>query len=186
MSYVVTYTGRIVDLANPSPEQIHIDDISHALSQVNRYTGHTRVPYSVGYHTLLCHLEAVRRGESNRILLLLLMHDFSEYVLNDLSRPLKDLLPEYMVLEDNMMTTIYEAFNVSPPTVDELTVVKFYDNKLLSNEIGHYMASPELYSIKVNNDVFFIDNISPKVVAKELKDAFLRTLEIYHKEKEVV
>jgi uncharacterized protein len=48
--YVVTVTGRVVHLLNPSVDEIDIYDIAHALSQICRYTGHTSEFYSVAQH----------------------------------------------------------------------------------------------------------------------------------------
>lgn len=178
MSWVATYTGQVVDLANPQPESIKIEDIAHALSQICRYTGHTKEFYSVGYHTLLAYETAKKHGFDDRILLLILMHDFSEYVLNDISRPLKDLLPEYVILENRMMDCIYKAFDVEPPSDFEKEIVKNYDNFLLSNEIYRYMSKPELYNVPAFQVIRF-ENISNESVAQALEIEFKWVLAKY-------
>ena len=178
MSWVATYTGQVVDLVNPQPESIKIEDIAHALSQICRYTGHTKEFYSVGYHTLLAYDLARKHGHSDRVLLLILMHDFSEYVLGDVSRPLKDLLPEYKVLEEKMMDCIYRAFDVAPPDMWENAIIKYYDNALLACEVYEYMANPELYGVGITDNVEFIKP-SDNAVSTGLKSEFEIVLSRY-------
>lgn len=180
MSWVATYTGEVVDLVNPQPESIKIEDIAHALSQICRYTGHTRFHYSVGYHTLLAYELAEEHGHSDRILLLILMHDFSEYVLGDVSRPLKELLPEYKILEERMMDCIYKAFDVEPPDFYEEYTVKQYDNFLLASEVHELMAKPELYEVTVSDPVS-IYTPNNTVVSYNLKKEFNSVLSRYKK-----
>ena len=48
-----TYTGGTFDILNPRVEDVRIEDIAHALSQQCRFTGHTRLFYSVAQHSFL-------------------------------------------------------------------------------------------------------------------------------------
>jgi len=50
-----TVTGRMVDIINPTPDQININDIAWGLSRIPRFAGHTitSVPYNVAQHSLL-------------------------------------------------------------------------------------------------------------------------------------
>jgi len=41
------------DILNPTPDMINIEDIAHAGSQMNRFTGHCRFPYPVTQHERL-------------------------------------------------------------------------------------------------------------------------------------
>lgn len=109
-SVMQSYTGKLIDLANFTPEDVRLPDIAHALSQINRYTGHTIRPYSVAEHCVtvsrLCQPEHALWG---------LMHDASEAYLGDVSRPLKSLLPDYRVLEQGVQRIIAQAFHLPWP-----------------------------------------------------------------------
>jgi hypothetical protein len=50
-----TVSGLIIDLADPKPEDIRVDDIAWSLSRQSRYAGHTmsRIPYTVAQHTVM-------------------------------------------------------------------------------------------------------------------------------------
>lgn len=49
--WIETYTGRKFYLLHPRPEDVDITDIAHALSNQCRYTGHTRMFYSIAEHS---------------------------------------------------------------------------------------------------------------------------------------
>lgn len=84
--YTGTYTGRKVYVLNPNPETLVIEDISHALAMLCRYTGHTKKFYSVAEHSvLLSHVVSKKNAKWA------LMHDASEAYFGDLARPVKQL-----------------------------------------------------------------------------------------------
>jgi hypothetical protein len=105
-----TFTGKLVDLANFTEADVRLPDIAHALSLINRYTGHTTAPYSVAQHSVmvshLCRPEDAAWG---------LLHDASEAYLGDVARPLKALLPDYVELEHHVQRTIGKHFGLSWP-----------------------------------------------------------------------
>lgn len=104
---MTTYLGNKVDLINPSPETIDIQDIAHHLSMVNRYTGASRYPYSVAQHSyLMSHMVS----EENA--LAALMHDATEAYLGDISSPLKHLLPDYRAVEDRFWGVIANKYGL--------------------------------------------------------------------------
>jgi uncharacterized protein len=49
-----TYTGLYINVFNPKPEMIEIEDIAHALSFQCRFGGHLPKFYSVAQHSLNC------------------------------------------------------------------------------------------------------------------------------------
>src|SRR5712672_2100018 len=80
-------SGRRLDLLDPSPLDIEIEDIAHGLARVARWNGQTigTSIFSVAQHTLLVE-EVVRRqnGATDRRLgLAVLLHDAPEYVIGD-------------------------------------------------------------------------------------------------------
>ncbi len=80
-----TYSGKLVDPFNLSPDDILIEDIAHSLSQQCRFTGHTRFFYSVGEHCLL----VSNLLPNPRTRLGGLMHEGGEPYLGDMAGPTK-------------------------------------------------------------------------------------------------
>lgn len=89
---ISTFTNNRIDPTDPSPEDIHIEDIAHALSMMTRANGHFKTFYSVAQHSINCANEAAARGCSKRIQLACLLHDASEAYLSDITRPVKKQL----------------------------------------------------------------------------------------------
>lgn len=125
-----TYTGRVIDIANPDPALVSIIDIAHHLSLENRFGGATTVGYSVAEHSVRV---ARRFGMEHRgRRLQALMHDAPEYVLKDLPRPLKAVLGAvYADLEAKWWAAIVQGLRLP---FDTLRDVEFADNELLWTE----------------------------------------------------
>ena len=109
-----TYTGRYIDPLNPTPEDIHIEDIAHALSHQCRFGGHTTLFYSVAEHSL----DVLSRVNADRLAALL--HDASEAYLLDIPSPVKYRLPGYREAEDRLMAVIAEKFGFHWPLSAEV------------------------------------------------------------------
>lgn len=105
--WIETFTGRRFYFLHPSPEDICIEDIAHALSMICRFTGHTTNFYSVAQHSLL-----VSRWVSKNYALVGLMHDAQEAYLGDISHPLKKILPDYRHIEEEIASAIRQKFNL--------------------------------------------------------------------------
>ena len=110
MDYITTYNGEDFDPVNPDTNKIKIEDIAHALSLICRANGHSKHFYSVAQHCINCANEAKARGLSARIQLACLFHDGSEAYISDITRPVKQHLPEYLEIEKNLQSKIYEKF----------------------------------------------------------------------------
>ena len=85
-------SGRRLDLLDPTPMDIEIDDIAHGLAFVARWNGQTRGdwPYSVAEHSLLVEALFLRlTATSPRWQLAALLHDAPEYVIGDMISPVK-------------------------------------------------------------------------------------------------
>lgn len=113
--WIQTHSGAAVDPLNPDPSTLNIDDITHALSNVNRFTGHTRKPYSVALHSLtvarLMHL----RGGSRAAQLWALMHDATEAYLSDIAAPIKQspIFDGYRLAEMKLASVIRARFGIN-------------------------------------------------------------------------
>jgi 5'-deoxynucleotidase YfbR-like HD superfamily hydrolase len=116
-------SGRRLDLLDPTPMDIEIEDIAHGLAFVARWNGQTRgdFAYSVAEHSLL--VEALfRRLESSapaKWCLAALLHDAPEYVIGDMISPVKSAVgPGYSALDDRLLTAIHLRFGL-PATIPQ-------------------------------------------------------------------
>ena len=120
-------SGRRLDLLNPSPLDIEIEDIAHGLSFLSRWNGQTvgDFPLSVAYHSLLVEEIFSRRNNSCEIWkLVALLHDASEYVIGDMISPVKSKIgPKYEKLEGEILRAIHIKFGL-PTSVPENIRVK--------------------------------------------------------------
>jgi 5'-deoxynucleotidase YfbR-like HD superfamily hydrolase len=111
LPYIETYMGLRLYYNNITPESISIFDIAHALSQICRFTGHTKEFYSVAQHSVLvCEAqETVREQRAG------LLHDASEAYVNDLPSPMKSCinLGDYKLLENQVHAAINTKFMVN-------------------------------------------------------------------------
>ena len=86
-------SGRRLDLLDPTPMDIEVEDIAHGLAFVARWNGQTRGdwPYSVAEHSLLVEEIFGRQnpGLPVKWRLAALLHDAPEYVIGDMISPVK-------------------------------------------------------------------------------------------------
>lgn len=142
-SCITTYTKVHFSPLNPSPENIKIEDIAHALSLMTRANGHFKRFYSVAQHSINCALEARAMGYDANIQLACLLHDASEAYLSDITRPVKQSLPAYKKIENKLQGVIHESFGIEL-TGDEWEIVKEIDDTIL------YFEFVELMDERVN------------------------------------
>jgi len=127
-STIRTFKGHYVDVFNPDPETIDIEDIAHGLSNTCRFGGHTYVFYSVAQHS-----STVARHElmPEDLKLTALLHDATEAYMCDLPRPIKRHLPSYKEAEEKLMQVIANKFHLEFPFPKE---IKAIDNLTLELE----------------------------------------------------
>lgn len=109
-NYIRTFTGRKFWPLQPRQDDLDINDIAHALSNICRFTGHTRLFYSVAEHS-------VRVAEilPPDLRLWGLLHDASEAYLCDLASPVKKQCAGYAEAEGKLEFEIATAFGLSWP-----------------------------------------------------------------------
>lgn len=110
-------SGRRLDLLDPSPFDIEIEDIAHGLAFVARWNGQTtgEHPYSVAEHSLLVEAIFAERnpGIASRWRLAALLHDAPEYVLGDMISPVKSAIgPQYRELDTRLAAAIHHRFGL--------------------------------------------------------------------------
>ena len=110
-------SGRRLDLLDPTPVDIEIEDIAHGLAFVARWNGQTMGdwPYSVAEHSLLVeeiYTRTTPRAEP-RWQLAALLHDAPEYVIGDMISPVKDAVgPDYGALDARLTAAIHIRFGL--------------------------------------------------------------------------
>lgn len=126
-------SGRRLDLLDPSPLDVEIEDIAHGLARVARWNGQTAGAhaFSVAQHSLL--VEAIATATTPRLSaderLIVLLHDAPEYVVGDLISPFKAVLGgDYKAVEARLLSAIHRRFGLPPVTPPALhTAVKKAD-----------------------------------------------------------
>lgn len=121
-------SGRRLDLLDPSPLDIEIEDIAHGLARVARWNGQTSGPaaFSVAQHSLLVEQIAgeLQPGSSAADRMAVLLHDAAEYVIGDLITPFKTAVgDDYKILEKRLMTAIRLRFGLTGQEAAELTAL---------------------------------------------------------------
>ncbi len=110
-------SGRRLDLLDPTPVDIEIEDIAHGLAFVARWNGQTMGdwPYSVAEHSLLVEAIFTRMSPrpEPRWQLAALLHDAPEYVIGDMISPVKDAVgPAYGALDARLSVAIHVRFGL--------------------------------------------------------------------------
>jgi hypothetical protein len=121
-------SGRRLDLLDPSPLDIEIEDIAHGLARVARWNGQTigDHAFSVAQHSVVVEEIAahIRPGLPARWRLAALLHDAPEYVIGDMISPFKAALGlDYHIFEERLETAIHVRFGLParvPPEIKAL------------------------------------------------------------------
>ncbi|HWE16056.1 MAG TPA: HD family hydrolase [Hyphomicrobiaceae bacterium] len=112
-------SGRRLDLLDPSPLDIEIEDIAHGLARVARWNGQTLGDhaFSVAQHALIVTdvAAALAPAPERRWLLAALLHDAPEYVIGDLISPFKAAVGlDYKAFEIRLLEAIHRRFGLPP------------------------------------------------------------------------
>jgi 5'-deoxynucleotidase YfbR-like HD superfamily hydrolase len=110
-------SGRRLDLLDPSPDDIDIEDIAHGLARVARWNGQTvgNWAFSVAQHALLVEeiAAALQPDLAPRWRLAALLHDAPEYVIGDLISPFKAAIGlDYKAFEVRLLEAIHRRFGL--------------------------------------------------------------------------
>jgi 5'-deoxynucleotidase YfbR-like HD superfamily hydrolase len=162
-------SGRRLDLLDPSPLDIEMEDIAHGLARVARWNGQTNGAhiYSVAQHCLL--VEALARARVPRLdksrRLAALLHDAPEYVIGDMISPFKAVIGDaYKAVERRLLTAIHLRFGLpaqSAPELEEL--IKGADRQAAyleatrlagfeATEARRFFGRPPLFSAALERD----------------------------------
>lgn len=153
-------SGRRLDLLDPSPSDIAIEDIAHGLARVARWNGQTlgEHAFSVAQHALLVSdiAAALEPDTERRWLLAALLHDAPEYVVGDLISPFKAAVGlDYKAFEVRLLEAIHRRFGLPgrlPAPVGAAIkqadrVAAYYEATVLAgfalDEAARYFGQPE-------------------------------------------
>ena len=119
-------SGRRLDLLDPSPLDVEVEDIAHGLARVARWNGQTKGAhiFSVAQHALL--VEALARAKTPRLdaagRRAVLLHDAPEYVIGDMISPFKAVIGDsYKAVEKRLLAAIHLRFGLPPKLPEKLT-----------------------------------------------------------------
>jgi hypothetical protein len=124
--WFLTFSGRKFYPLDALPDDIIVEDIAHALSNICRFGGHTNCFYSVAQHSVIVSQNVPKEWQ-----FLALLHDATEAYVGDMVRPLKYNMPQYMEAEQKLWAVISDKFRLPfkiPP------IVKAADNRALMTE----------------------------------------------------
>lgn len=180
-----TFTGRFVNLLEPNPDTIVIEDIAHHLSVMTRYGGAVKKFYSVAEHSCLVAdliswvpfrpasvAEIQYLPTLAEMQLACLMHDAPEAYLNDITAPAKFAMRELMAtwiesyltpydyLEEKFAQIIGEIFRIKYLGRPEVKVADLWAMKIEARELTHSGGSTWRWNGKLPLDGRKPDNVS--------------------------
>jgi 5'-deoxynucleotidase YfbR-like HD superfamily hydrolase len=120
-------SGRRLDLLNPSPKDVEIEDIAHGLARVARWNGQTKGAHalSVAQHSIIVAdiVAVLAPGAGPDGELAALLHDSPEYVIGDLISPFKAAIGlDYKAFEEKLLAAIHVRFSLPHPLSRELVI----------------------------------------------------------------
>lgn len=159
-------SGADFDFLDPWSSDFTIDDIAHGLSNICRYSGQCESFYSVAEHSLLVSETAIGYE------LEALMHDAAEAFLGDITRPLKQMLPDYKRLEADVERAIFLRFGIQLPVPLE---VKQADLRVLAAEQRQIMprgTDDWLCGQHITPATVIVRNLAPTEAKREWLERF--------------
>lgn len=120
-----------------------VKSMAHALSQINRFTGHTIRPYNVAEHSLLVceiarnqpYFNDLSVKEQGALMLACLVHDLHEALVGDVPTPIKRMLGEaWYEFEDEVELAVLNFLGLTELTGEWRDRVKHCDLLALATE----------------------------------------------------
>lgn len=162
-------SGRRLDLLDPSPLDVELEDIAHGLARVARWNGQTKGThiFSVAQHVLLVEALALQKTPTldARGRLAVLLHDSAEYVIGDMISPFKAVIGDsYKVVENRLLAAIHLHFGLPAKLPDTLhKLIKAADRNAAYLEATHlagfaeaearkFFGAPPKYSAAMERD----------------------------------
>ena len=155
MSKIFTHRGTEFDFLNPENSYVDIEIVANALSKICRFTGQIKPEsfYSVAQHSVYVSYLVPYEHQWNALL-----HDSAEAFIGDVSKPLKNLLPDYQLIEERVEKAVAGKLgyncNIHP-------IVKKADNvmRIIEQEIFFPFAGNAFLSHRKELEEFDLDII---------------------------
>ncbi|MFT6451312.1 MAG: 5'-deoxynucleotidase YfbR-like HD superfamily hydrolase [Halocynthiibacter sp.] len=157
-------SGRRLDLLDPTPVDIEIEDIAHGLAFVARWNGQTRgdFAYSVAEHSILVEqlFRAMNPSAAVKWQLAALLHDAPEYVIGDMISPVKAAVgPGYGALDDRLTAAIHLRFGL-PATIP--TQIKKQIKK--ADKISAWLEATQIAGFTIAESDKFFGKPDPAII----------------------
>ena len=157
-------SGRRLDLLDPTPVDIEIEDIAHGLAFVARWNGQTigDYAYSVAEHSILVEqiFGRIVPESPAKWRLAALIHDAPEYVIGDMISPVKAAVgPGYGELEDRLTAAIHLRFGL-PATIP--ASIKKQIKK--ADKISAYLEATQLAGFDDKEAAKFFGRPKPEII----------------------
>lgn len=175
---VLTFSGHYLNVLHPDPVMISITDIAHALSQINRFGGHTREPYSVAQHSVL-----VSHLVPPQYRLQALLHDAAEAYLGDIVSPVKYVvgMEPLRDMESTLQAAIFHKFGMGMAQDSTcLDAIRHADLTMLATERRDLMPTDDEQWPVLAGIAPLKSRISP-MDAYDAKTTFLLRFEMLHR-----
>lgn len=183
-------SGRRLDLLDPSPLDIEIEDIAHGLARVARWNGQTvgQHALSVAQHSVIVETIAASLNPSwgPQERLAALLHDAAEYVVGDLISPFKAALGlDYKSFELSLMQAVHLRFGLPgrlPTDIEKRIkqadqVAAFYEATVLAgfktDEARKFFGSPDSISTALANELIGITPAATEAAQQSFLSRFL-------------
>jgi len=148
-------SGRRLNLLDPSPLDIEIEDIAHGLARMARWNGQTmgEAIFSVAQHAVLVEVLAgkIAPQASAKLRLAVLLHDAAEYVIGDMISPFKAAVgPGYRETEARILDAVMRRFGLPVP-MNKLThdLIKKADRAAAYLEATHLAGFSEAEALEI-------------------------------------
>ena len=182
-------SGRRLDLLNPSPLDIEIEDIAHGLARVARWNGQTTGDHalSVAQHSLLVEriTSELRADLPTRWRLAALIHDAPEYVVGDLITPFKAAIGlDYHALEDRLLQATHIRFGLPPELPKTITALIKRADKIAAfleatqlagftdSEARRFFTAPRGLNARALKELSALTPLSPPEAQSEFMSRF--------------
>lgn len=148
---IETGSGIQLNLLDPRPQDIVIEDIAAALSKLCRYTGHCPRHYSVAEHSLMVAIDSDITTCHPLVQLEALLHDAAEAYVGDVAAPLKTLLGDtYRVIEARVDSAIRHRFGLPAAMSKEVHVADMRVALAEMRDFGMRCFERERIALKVS------------------------------------
>jgi hypothetical protein len=164
--WIETHSAKYFQYLKRNPENIVIEDIAHALSQICRFSGQCKEFYSVAQHCCIVHDVAPSHLKLDGLL-----HDASEAYISDIPRPVKTIVYQIKELETFIQMQVAQRFKLSFPYKSQIEIL---DTQLMLAEAQQLFRQKVAWWVEGMDplDVIVTPCWNPKIAETEFLKRF--------------